>query len=76
MKKTSVNLTKKALSLIIFLSTGLNHFKIEQENANYSIEIYLDKTNMLLNTYVPFKKMIGILKHNHGKLLVYKNQYL
>ena len=33
--------------------------KIDEINADISIKIYLDKINMLLNTYVPLKQIIN-----------------
>ena len=34
--------------------------KIDERNADNSIKIYLDKINMLLDTYAPLKKLINI----------------
>ena len=33
--------------------------KINELNAEYLTRIYLDKTNMLLDTYAPLKKLIN-----------------
>ena len=54
MKGTGPNLIEKILFWTIFLLTG----KIDNStNSDDSTKIYLDKINMLLDTYAPLKKI-------------------
>ena len=57
MEGTGSNLIEKILFWTIFLLTG----KIDNStNSDDSTKIYLDKINMLLDTYAPLKKLINI----------------
>ena len=50
MKETGPNLIKKILSWTIFLLTG-KILKFDEVHVDNSTKIYLDKINMLLDTY-------------------------
>ena len=54
-------------------------FKIDELNADNSTKIYLDKINMLLDTYAPLKRVNKCklkFKSKTWITLAYKNQYL
>ena len=53
MREISLTLIKKILFLIIFPSIGK---KIEEQNIDYSTEIFKNKINELLDNFAPFKK--------------------
>ena len=48
-----VTLIKKILFLIIFPSIGM---KKEEQNIDYSTEIFSNKINELLDNFAPFKR--------------------
>ena len=56
MKEAGPNLIKKILSQTIDWEDLL---KIDELNVDNSTKIYLDKINMLLDTYAPLKKSIS-----------------
>ena len=50
--------------------------KIDDLNADNSTKIYLDKINMLLDTYAPLKRINKYKLRFRSKPYPYKNQYL
>ena len=65
MKETSPYLIKKIIILNYFYVDWEDLLEIDDlKNADNSAKIYLDKINMLLDTYAPLKKKIIINKKN------------
>ena len=56
MKRTGLNLIEKIFILDYFSVDCEDLLKIDELNADNSSKIYLDKINMLLDTYAPLKK--------------------
>ena len=72
MKETGPNLIKKVLFCTILLKT-------DDLNAENSTKIYLDKINMLLDTYAPLQRINKYklkFKFKPWITLDLKNQYL
>ena len=59
MKGTGPNLIEKILFQTIFSVDWEDLLKIDELNADSSTKMYLDKINMLLDTYAPLKKSIN-----------------
>ena len=57
MKETGPNLTEKILFYIFFPVGWEDLLKIDELNADNSTKMYLDKINMLLDTYAPLKRI-------------------
>ena len=65
MKETSPYLIKKIIILNYFYVDWEDLLEIDDlKNADNSAKIYLDKINMLLDTYAPLKKKKIINKKN------------
>ena len=65
MKETSPYLIKKIIILNYFYVDWEDLLEIDDlKNADNSAKIYLDKINMLLDTYAPLKKKKKINKKN------------
>ena len=64
MEGTSLNMINKILFytfLFFFFVDWEDLLKNDELNAANSTKIYLDKINMLLDTYVPLKKLINTI---------------
>ena len=62
MEGTSLNMINKILFYtFLFFVDWEDLLKNDELNAANSTKIYLDKINMLLDTYVPLKKLINTI---------------
>ena len=59
MKGNGPNLIEKNFIIDYFSVDWEDFLKIDELNADNSTKIYLDKINMLLDTYAPLKKSIS-----------------
>ena len=57
MKDTGANLIEKNLFLIIFSIDRENLLNIDELNVDNSTQMYLEKINILLDTYEPLKRL-------------------
>ena len=57
MKDIGITFFKKILSLTIWLWIGLMPLKTGKENIDFSFECFLKKFNLILDKYLPLKKL-------------------